>query len=117
LFFFFRFTQFKKLNEKKEDRRVNVLRDGEQTQISVFELVVGDVLFLETGDVIPADGVLISGSNLKCDESGATGESDAVKKGADHDLFLLSGTKVLDGVGRLVERKVFAFNTLFTRSS
>lgn len=48
--------------------------------ISVHDIQVGDILHLEPGDIVPADGVFIEGHNLKCDESAATGESDAVRK-------------------------------------
>lgn len=48
--------------------------------ISVHDVQVGDVLHLEPGDIVSADGILIQGHNLKCDESAATGESDAVRK-------------------------------------
>ena len=95
-------------------------------------MVVGDIALLEPGEVIPCDGVFLSGHNVKCDESGATGESDAIKKvsydecialrhkarqaeGADGgvaqmgsggmghtDCFLVSGSKVLEGVGSYV---------------
>ena len=44
------------------------------------EVVVGDIALLEPGEIIPCDGVFLSGHNVKCDESGATGESDAIKK-------------------------------------
>ena len=43
-------------------------------------MVVGDIALLELGEVIPCDGVFLSGHNLKCDESGVTGELDAIKK-------------------------------------
>ena len=106
--------QFAKLNEKKEDRQVKAIRSGKSMMISVFDVMVGDVLHLESGDSIPADGVLISGQGLKCDESSATGESDAMKKtGGDEvwrhlekgtatsklDPFIISGSKILEGVG------------------
>ncbi|KAI7861506.1 PMCA-type calcium-translocating P-type ATPase [Spinellus fusiger] len=96
--------QFKKLNAKKEDRVVKVLRDGKEKQISVYDLNVGDVLMLEPGDILPADGLFLSGHNVACDESSATGESDTMKKQTDDqgDCFILSGAKVLEGVGRAV---------------
>ncbi|CAG8510265.1 12139_t:CDS:10 [Ambispora leptoticha] len=97
--------QFKKLNAKKEDRSVKLVRDGREQQISVHEINVGDILLLEPGDIVPVDGIYLSGHNLTCDESSATGESDALKKNdleSDGDPFILSGSKVLEGVGRVV---------------
>ncbi|RBR09634.1 uncharacterized protein FIESC28_09746 [Fusarium coffeatum] len=108
--------QFQKLNQKKEDRIVKITRAGKPQNISIHDVLVGDVMLLEPGDVIPVDGVFISGHNLSCDESSATGESDLIKKvGADQvlhallneptpqlkklDPFIISGAKVLDGVG------------------
>jgi Ca2+-transporting ATPase len=78
--------------------------------------MVGDVLFIEPGDSIPADGIFISGHGVRCDESSATGESDALKKtpgrevwrqlnsgsaaiSSKLDPFIISGSKVLEGVG------------------
>lgn len=82
--------------------------------MSVYDVLVGDILFLEPGEIIPVDGVFLSGHNIRCDESGATGESDAVRKASLEeiqeggesmkkvDCFLISGSKVLEGVGRYV---------------
>ncbi|KAI8890213.1 PMCA-type calcium-translocating P-type ATPase, partial [Backusella circina FSU 941] len=100
-------AQFKKLNAKKEDRTVKVLRGGREQQISVYDLNVGDVLMLEPGDIIPVDGLFLKGHNVACDESSATGESDTMKKHPEGhpdggDCFILSGSKVLEGVGRCV---------------
>lgn len=50
-----------------------------------------DILSSVAGDLLPADGVLIQGNDLKIDESSLTGESDHVKKAADRDPMLLSG--------------------------
>ncbi|KAG2198827.1 hypothetical protein INT47_000743 [Mucor saturninus] len=72
--------QFRSLNAKKEDRLVSAIRSGKQILLSVYDVQVGDVLKLEPGDIICADGIFIEGHNLKCDESAATGESDAVRK-------------------------------------
>ncbi|KAI8062501.1 PMCA-type calcium-translocating P-type ATPase [Gongronella butleri] len=72
--------QFRKLNAKKEDRLVNAIRSGQPCLISIHDIQVGDVLSLEPGDIVPADGVFIQGHGTKCDESAATGESDAVRK-------------------------------------
>ncbi|KAH8984955.1 E1-E2 ATPase-domain-containing protein [Lactarius akahatsu] len=56
--------RFQVLNEKKEDRLVKVIRDGGERQIDVHEVVVGDVVLLESGEVIPCDGVFLSGHNV-----------------------------------------------------
>ncbi|EIW84082.1 calcium-translocating P-type ATPase [Coniophora puteana RWD-64-598 SS2] len=111
--------QFQTLNEKKDERGVKVIRNGIEHVIDVKEVVVGDIALLEPGEVVPCDGIFLSGHNVKCDESGATGESDAIKKlsyeeciapkyqssagGRDisshTDCFIVSGSRVLEGVG------------------
>ncbi|KAK4654643.1 plasma membrane calcium [Podospora pseudocomata] len=106
--------QFAKLNKKKQDRVVRVVRSGKTVEISVFDVLVGDVMHLEPGDLIPVDGVLIEGFNVKCDESQATGESDIIKKRASDEVFaaiengenlkkmdpfIQSGARVMEGVG------------------
>jgi len=113
---------FVKLNAKKEAREVKVIRSGKSFTISVYDILVGDVLHMEPGDLIPADGIFISGHNVKCDESSATGESDQMKKSnAEHvlrllekghsnpkdlDPFIISGSKVLEGVGTFLVTSV-----------
>jgi len=106
--------QFVKLNKKKQDRDVNVIRSGRTLEISVFDVLVGDVMLLEPGDMIPVDGIFIDGHNVKCDESQTTGESDLIRKQpADQvyaaienheslrklDPFILSGAQVTEGIG------------------
>jgi P-type Ca2+ transporter type 2C len=93
---------FRKLNARKNDRTIKIVRNGEQGLISVFDVCVGDVIIMASGDILCADGILIEGRGLKCDESSMTGESESVKKAAGHDVFLLSGTKVLEGQGRML---------------
>ncbi|KAH8977234.1 E1-E2 ATPase-domain-containing protein [Lactarius akahatsu] len=56
--------QFQVLNEKKEDHLVKVIRDGGEQQIDIHKVVVGDVVLLESGRVIPCDGVFLSGHNV-----------------------------------------------------
>ncbi|EFQ35497.1 calcium-translocating P-type ATPase [Colletotrichum graminicola M1.001] len=106
---------FVRLNTKKDNREVKVIRSGKSVMINVNEILVGDVLHLEPGDMVPADGILIEGHEVKCDESSATGESDVLKKTAgdqvmklldskhgnhdDLDPFIISGSKVLEGMG------------------
>ncbi|TWU72307.1 plasma membrane calcium [Metarhizium rileyi] len=108
---------FVKLNARKEDREIKVIRSGRPLMISVGDVLVGDVLYLEPGDLVPVDGIFIDGHDVKCDESSATGESDALRKtGGDGvmraleagrntrklDPFIISGAKVLEGMGTFV---------------
>ncbi|KAH9168805.1 calcium-translocating P-type ATPase [Lactarius sanguifluus] len=88
--------QFQVLNEKKEDRLVKVIRDGGERQIDVHEVVVGDVVLLEPGEVIPCDGVFLSGHNVRCDESSATGESDAIKKLSYEECIALREKRLME---------------------
>ncbi|CEN79347.1 calcium-transporting ATPase [[Clostridium] sordellii] len=71
------------LSKMTENIEVKVLRNGHITTISKNELVPGDVVMLETGDMIPADGRLVESINLKVREDMLTGESDDVSKKAD----------------------------------
>lgn len=106
--------QFIKLNRKKDDRVVKVIRSGKSREISVHDILVGDLMHLEPGDMIPVDGIFISGHNLNCDESSATGESDLLRKYSGDkvyaaidahrsvtkmDPFIISGGKVTEGIG------------------
>ncbi|KRY72638.1 Plasma membrane calcium-transporting ATPase 3, partial [Trichinella pseudospiralis] len=75
----------------EHEHKFSVIRNGEQTQIFVTDLVVGDICMVKYGDLIPTDGIIIQSNDLKVDESSLTGESDFIKKSVDTDPFLLSG--------------------------
>ena len=102
--------------KKLSGPEAKVLRDGTVVQIPARELVVGDVILLEAGDMIPADGRLIENASLKIDESALTGESLAVEKNMDTILteaplgdrtnMLFSGSFVTYGRGRAVVTNV-----------
>ncbi len=62
---------------------VRVRRDGHVLEVSAIELVPGDVVLLEAGDRVPADGRLVEAINLQIDEAALTGESHAVEKSAE----------------------------------
>ena len=121
--------QFGTLNQKEQHRLVKVIRDGGERLIPISQVVVGDVVLLEPGDVIPCDGIFLSGRNVRCDEFSATGESSKITKlsyeecialrdkrvteldpdGPSRvevlghaDCFIVSGSKVLDGIGTYV---------------
>jgi Ca2+-transporting ATPase len=66
--------------------QATVIREGRETLIPARELVVGDIVALHTGDMVPADMRLIEGYNLKINESTLTGESGAVRKNASNVL-------------------------------
>ncbi len=74
---------FEELNKMSSDVTVKVLRSGERLMLPVSELAVGDIVYLATGDKIPADGRLIESTDLMVDESMLTGESKHVAKKAD----------------------------------
>lgn len=85
---------------------LHVTRDGNTVYIDVKELVVGDILHIQIGDVLPIDGILVDGSEIMMDESSVTGESDLIHKISIFALsptnlkaqpFIVSGSKVMDG--------------------
>ncbi|XP_066456401.1 plasma membrane calcium-transporting ATPase 4-like isoform X2 [Eleutherodactylus coqui] len=95
--------QFRGLQSRiEQEQKFTVIRKGQVIQIPVAELVVGDIAQIKYGDLLPADGVLIQGNDLKIDESSLTGESDQVKKSLEKDPMLLSGTHVMEGSGRML---------------
>ncbi|ETW07814.1 calcium-translocating P-type ATPase, PMCA-type [Aphanomyces invadans] len=94
--------QFRALNAVKEDEKIKVIRNGVPAEVSKFSLVVGDIVRVDLGDIIPADGLVFDESDLKLDESAMTGESFLIKKDRKENPFLLSGTKVMEGVGKML---------------
>ena len=104
--------EFDVLNQVKDDRLVKVVRrktDGSKPRLVTIrkaDVVVGDIVRLESGDEVPADGRVLSCEQLRMDESAFTGEPDAVKfadkskavdEGAYDADFLLRGSIVLEG--------------------
>jgi Ca2+ transporting ATPase len=94
--------QFRALNAVKEDEKIKVIRNGVPAEVSKFSLVVGDIVRVDVGDIVPADGLVFDESDLKLDESTMTGESILLKKHREDAPFLLSGTKVMEGVGKML---------------
>ena len=104
---------FEALNKINEDTLIKVLRGGEPQLIPQKDIVIGDILLIETGDKIVADGRLISGNDLSADESALTGESLPVKKDAtftcqentpvaERACMLYSGCFVSGGSGTML---------------
>ncbi|KAL5290563.1 PMCA family protein [Megaselia abdita] len=95
--------QFRGLQNRIEgEHKFTAIRKGQSVQISVGDIVVGDICQVKYGDLLPADGIIIQSNDLKVDESSLTGESDHVKKGESTDPFVLSGTHVMEGSGKMV---------------
>ncbi|CAF4175750.1 unnamed protein product, partial [Rotaria sordida] len=76
--------------EKCENAPTSVLRDNRIQQIPVMELVVGDLCFIESGNFLPADSLIVQANDLTVDESSIT------------DVALFSGTEVKEGNGQMV---------------
>ncbi len=109
--FYFEYDAGKKfdlLNASNEETPVRVIRDGSVREIPRKEVVVGDIVMLENGEEIPADGVLLEAVSMQINESSLTGEP-MVEKTTDESLFdkeatyptnhVMRGTTVVDGHG------------------
>lgn len=92
---------FQELEKEKKKIKVQVVRGGGRKMMFSYDLVVGDVVHLSTGDQVPADGVFISGYSLTVDQSSLTGESEPVHP-SENKPFLLSGSMVQNGSGTML---------------
>jgi Ca2+-transporting ATPase len=107
--------EFEVLNTRKESIQAKTFRNGQMRSIPLEEIVVGDVILLETGDEIPADGRLIKATELQVDQSLMTGESEPVRKvaklddnadGTDQPGCIYRGTQVVDGAAHMLVTEV-----------
>jgi P-type Ca2+ transporter type 2C len=104
--------EFDLLNAEKESLRVKVVRAGAVVTAPLDEVIVGDLIFLEMGDEVPADGRIVKANELYVDQSLLTGESEAARKqarpeddaaeGPDQSGCLYRGTQIVDGAGQMV---------------
>lgn len=100
--------EFAILNQVNDEEPVQVWRNGAVTQIPRKDVVVGDIVVVNTGDEIPADGRLLEAASMSVDESTLTGEPSCMKT-TDESHFdpeatyrsdtLMRGTKVMEGHG------------------
>ncbi|MCQ2218117.1 MAG: cation-translocating P-type ATPase [Paludibacteraceae bacterium] len=106
--------EFAILNQVNDDELVKVIRNGNTSQISKKDIVVGDIVIIETGDEIPADGELLESVTLHVDESTLTGEPICAKTTVVEEFdkeatfasnHVMRGTKVMEGHGVM---RVFA---------
>lgn len=99
--------EFALLNRVNDDEPVRVIRDGAPTEIPRRDIVVGDVIILDTGDEVPADATLLEATQLTVDESSLTGEplchksadpADADPEATYASNRILRGTKIMEGL-------------------
>ena len=107
--------KFDILNKVKDEEKVTVMRDGLITRIERKDVVVGDMVFINPGDEIPADGTLVEAIALQINESSLTGEPMARKTTREEEFeneatypsnYVCRGCSVLDGNGIFVVEKV-----------
>ena len=107
--------RFRRLNQVNDDIPVKVMREGSIREIPRRDVVVGDVVYIEGGETVPADGELVEAVSLKINESTLTGEPE-VDKTVDPEHFdpeatypsnaVMRGTTVADGYGVMVTTAV-----------
>jgi magnesium-transporting ATPase (P-type) len=90
---------FRRMNATSNNMQVQVIRDGVKQDISRYDVVVGDVIVIQVGDVLEADGLLLHGTDIETDESALTGEPEDIKKNTEEAPFLFSGSAVKSGSG------------------
>lgn len=89
--------KFRELSAAAPPDKFNIVRKGIKTEVLSDTLLVGDLLFIQGGDIVPCDGIVVKSTGLKMDESASTGENDDIEKSASGDCVLRSGTNVLEG--------------------
>lgn len=106
---------------KLSSLNIKVIRDGKEEAMSSEDVVVGDIVLLEEGDSVPADGKVLYGQSLGVNESSLTGESEVVYKNTKEDdvnhfklNMCYSGTNVTNGLG-IIEIVAVGKNTEFGR--
>lgn len=108
--------EFETLNAHKDSIKSKVLRNGQLNSLVLEDVVVGDVVLLEAGDEIPADGRLVKATELMIDQSLMTGESEPARKqtrplddsvdGPDQPGCVYRGTQVVDGAAHMMVTEV-----------
>jgi calcium-translocating P-type ATPase len=100
--------EFQSLAAIRAERSIQVIRDGSEVGVSIFDVVVGDVVVLASGDGLPCDGVLLRGYEVEVDQSSMTGEAEPVLKSAagEGDPILIGGCQMLEGEGAMLATAV-----------
>ena len=112
-------TKFHELNEvQNKGTKYNIIRNGKAEEYISDDILVGDLIMINYGDIMAADLLLIEGNGIKMDESALTGESDAMKKEPFYKCIelqdqekgetkipsplILSGTNCIEGSGKAI---------------
>jgi Ca2+-transporting ATPase len=96
--------EFEALNAHRDETAVTLVRDGHPTAVPARDIVVGDLILIEAGDAVPADGWISASDNLFTDESAFTGETEPVPKEAE--ATVLRGTLATAGKGSMIAAAV-----------
>jgi Ca2+-transporting ATPase len=97
--------EYEQLKLSRIDIPITVTRDGAEAKIRVKDIVVGDIVHLQTGTKIPADGLLLHGESMFVDQSRFNGEAVPAHKDAN-DQKVYGGTDVVAGTGTMIVTKV-----------
>jgi Ca2+-transporting ATPase len=92
--------EFDVLNAHRDDVAVKLVRDGHPVSVASRDVVVGDLILLEAGDAIPADGWVYSADGILIDESAFTGETEPAPKNVNSEV--LKGTFITAGKGQMI---------------
>ncbi len=98
--------------EKLSASKAHVLRNGKPVQIETADIVMGDILLLEEGEVVTADGLIVSANDFSLNESVLTGESFTVNKAAENNNHVYKGTLVTSG-NAAIEVNAIGNKTMF----
>lgn len=101
-------TKFRLLYQRNQDVPVKAIRNGVLQIVSVVDIVVGDIVELEQGDKVPADGVLVEAFGVHVDESSFTGETEPVEKTCTEDAYLIASTTIVEGKCTMLVTRVGA---------
>ena len=92
--------------KQRKERSITISRDGQIQLLSIHSLLVGDIIHIRTGECLPVDAILLSGANIRADESTQTGEAESKLKvplgnrtNINISPFLISGTSIVEGKG------------------
>ncbi|GLT78616.1 hypothetical protein SLA2020_501450 [Shorea laevis] len=98
--------QLDKLSRVSKNIQIDIIRGGQRQQISIFDVVVGDIVYLKMGDKVPADGLFLDGHSLQVDKSSMAEDRNHVEVNLRQNPFLASSAKVINGFARMLVTSV-----------